>query len=87
MEQLFTPETLAIYLGLSLQTIYNRHSTGGDLPVAIKMGRRLRFKPVDVENWLNQHQHIHSCPTVSSEKTRPGRPTKSEQIARRSARS
>ena len=53
MQQLFSPRTLATYLGLAQQTIYNRHSRGGDLPKAIKLGHLLRFRPADVDAWLN----------------------------------
>jgi predicted DNA-binding transcriptional regulator AlpA len=53
MQQLFSPRTLATYLGLAEQTIYNRHSTGGDLPKAIKLGHLLRFRPDDVDAWLS----------------------------------
>lgn len=53
MQQLFSPRTLATYLGLAEQTIYNRHSTGGDLPRAIKLGHLLRFMPDDVDAWLS----------------------------------
>lgn len=52
MQQLHSPKTLAVYLGLAEQTIYNRHSTGGDLPKAIKLGHLLRFRPADVDAWL-----------------------------------
>jgi predicted DNA-binding transcriptional regulator AlpA len=53
MQQLYSPRTLATHLGLAQQTIYNRHSGGGDLPKAIKLGHLLRFSPDDVEVWLN----------------------------------
>jgi predicted DNA-binding transcriptional regulator AlpA len=53
MQQLFSPQTLAAYLGLAPRTIYNRHSSGGDLPKAIKLGHLLRFRPDDVDAWLN----------------------------------
>ncbi|WP_122794735.1 helix-turn-helix transcriptional regulator [Burkholderia pseudomallei] len=53
MQQLFSPRTLAAYLGLAEQTIYNRHSTGGDLPKVIKLGQLLRFRPADVDAWLD----------------------------------
>ncbi|QGZ39340.1 excisionase family DNA binding protein [Pseudoduganella flava] len=51
-ELLFSPKTLAAYLGLAEQTIYNRHSGGGDLPKAFKLGRLLRFRADDVKGWL-----------------------------------
>ena len=53
MYQLFSPKTLAAHLGLAEQTIYNRHSGGGDLPKAFKLGRLLRFRPDDVNAWLD----------------------------------
>ncbi len=53
MQQLFSLRTLATHLGLAQQTIYNRHSRGGDLPKAIKLGHLLRFSPNDVDVWLN----------------------------------
>ena len=53
MQQLFSPRTLATHLGLAQQTIYNRHSKGGDLPKAIKLGHLLRFSLDDVDAWLN----------------------------------
>lgn len=87
VEQLLTPKTLAAALGLAEQTIYNRHSSGGDLPPVIKLGRLLRFRPADVEVWLECRQQLTapvstSAPLVAR---RPGRPTKAEQIARRSS--
>ena len=91
MEQLLTPKTLAAYLGLAEQTIYNRHSMGGDLPPAIKLGRVLRFRPADVEAWLErqvssptpQAPSLEKGATPVKTKRRPGRPTKAEQIAAR----
>lgn len=83
MEQLLTPKTLAITLGLAEQTIYNRHSTGGDLPPAIKLGRLLRFRPSDVEAWLERQQPSTTppAPVQPSVTRRPGRPSKAEQVA------
>jgi predicted DNA-binding transcriptional regulator AlpA len=53
MQQLFSTRTLAAHLGLAPQTIYNRHSKGGELPKAIKLGHLLRFSSDDVNAWLN----------------------------------
>ena len=62
MHQLFSPKTLAAHLGLAEQTIYNRHSKGGDLPKAIKLGHLLRFRPTDVDAWLDSKRHtVISC--------------------------
>lgn len=93
MEQLLTPKTLAACLGLAEQTIYNRHSMGGDLPPAIKLGRLLRFRPADVEVWLERQVSSPATPPPSLQKggatattkRRPGRPTKAEQISARRA--
>ena len=86
MEPLFTPETLAVFLGLSPQTIYNRHSLGGDLPRVIKIGRLIRFHPKDVDCWLERLIGEHVPGTMSVKATsvrRRGRPTKAEQVAAR----
>ena len=85
MTPYFTPQTLAEYLNISVQTIYNRLAEGASLPVHTKIGRLVRFSPYDVENWLQDNRHASytlSAPetkTVSASRRR-GRPTKSEQI-------
>ena len=85
MEQLLTPNALAAILSLAGQTIYNRHSTGGDLLVCIKLGRLLRFHPTDVETWLTSQKSSAAAmpPAPPSTARRPGRPTKAEQVAAR----
>lgn len=85
MEPLLTPKTLAVTLGLAEQTIYNRHSSGGDLPPAIKLGRLLRFRPAEVEAWLVRKQQPIEVIKAKSPKVsrRPGRPTKAEQVEAR----
>ncbi|WP_459199254.1 helix-turn-helix transcriptional regulator [Ralstonia pseudosolanacearum] len=86
MEQLLTPKTLAATLGLAEQTIYNRHSAGGDLPPSIKLGRLLRFRPADVAVWLaKQASSTHARPALAPPPLarRRGRPTKAEQVAAR----
>nr|WP_222613135.1 helix-turn-helix domain-containing protein [Undibacterium jejuense] len=87
MDKLLTPKALADLLGLAEQTIYNRHSNGGDLPQSIKLGRLLRFHSADVDAWLGRQrqpaapQALPPRPVPSAR--RPGRPTKAEQIAAR----
>lgn len=86
-KNLLTPKALAELLGLAEQTIYNRHSTGGDLPQVIKLGRLLRFHPADVDSWL-ERQRKPAVPPVTTPlpaqlARRPGRPTKAAQIAAR----
>ncbi|CAN5748728.1 hypothetical protein BH11PSE12_BH11PSE12_07730 [soil metagenome] len=85
MEQLFSPKTLATLLGIAEQTIYNRHSTGGDLPSVVKLGHLLRFRSSDVETWLAQKHQTATPPTLAPPviPRRRGRPSKAEQIAAR----
>ena len=84
--QLLTPKALAEKLCLAEQTIYNRHSKGGDLPACTKLGRLLRFRVADVEAWLasktsasGQQPALAAAPAAR----RRGRPTKAEQVAAR----
>lgn len=93
MEQLLTPQELAQLLRLSLQTIYNRRNQGGDLPPAVHIGRLVRYKPADVEAWLDRQSGTQAAPALKSAAPsaqepprRRGRPTKAEQIARRTSR-
>ena len=88
MEQLLSPKMLAEYLNLAEQTIYNRHSTGGDLPKTIKIGRLLRFRLTDVDAWLEKQSKTDNPATSTTALPSPtpkrrGRPTKAEQIAAR----
>ena len=84
MAPLLTTKALAATLGIAQQTIYNRLSSGGDLPPCIKLGRLLRFRPSDVEAWLAKQQSITTpCPQSAPTVRRRGRPTKAEQIAAR----
>ena len=87
MQKLLTPSELAQLTGLALQTIYNRHSTGGSLPPCIKLGNRLRFRVPDVESWLEECSGSNTRPPRSDtppDGQRPaGRPKKADQIAQR----
>ena len=91
MERLLTPEKLVEITGLSRQTIYNRLSTGGDLPPVVRLGRALRWRASDVAAWIAAKISTPAFsmplpvapPLVTSR--RRGRPTKAEQIAYRSA--
>ena len=74
MEQLFSPKSLAAYLGLAEQTIYNRHSTGGDLPKAIKLGQLLRFRPADVDAWLDAKRQPNAAARPLPATGQPERP-------------
>jgi excisionase family DNA binding protein len=47
----YTPETLAIYLGVSLSTIYSWNSSGYGPPF-VKLGNLVSYTYEDVELWL-----------------------------------
>lgn len=80
MEQLYTPEILAHRLALARQTIYNRVNTGGDLPPYFRLGRTLRWRPEDVEAWIDMQRQVLpvvvASPVPSPRKR--GRPRKEE---------
>nr|WP_225936262.1 helix-turn-helix domain-containing protein [Caballeronia sp. NK8] len=76
-----SPHALAAFLGLAVQTIYNRHSSGGDLPSAIKLGNRIRFRSEDVDAWLDAKRQ--SLPTQTTMPT-TGRPIQRRERRRSS---
>lgn len=82
MQQLFSPKALAVHLGLAEQTIYNRHSSGGDLPKSIKLGHLLRFRPADVESWLDAKRQSSAAGTGQPPYGSPGgQPPACNQVA------
>lgn len=93
MDRLLSAKALGAMLDLAEQTIYNRHSLGGDLPPAVKLGRTLRFRLSDVETWIASKLSSSKpprCPATAApapdvfpHRPRGGRPTKAEQIAKR----
>lgn len=54
MAALLTPDDLALRLGLSRQTIYNRMNIKGDLPPFVKVCGKPRFCAERVEKWLKE---------------------------------
>ncbi|WP_249191322.1 helix-turn-helix transcriptional regulator [Burkholderia vietnamiensis] len=76
-----SPHALAVFLGLAVQTIYNRHSSGGDLPKTIKLGNRLRFRPGDVDAWLDTKRQSL---TVRTPMPTPGQPSHPRECRRSS---
>ena len=65
MDDLWSIERVADYLGVSRRTVYNKVRTG-DLP-AIKVGRSWRFRQSDLEMWLDKNRqdgqpHDHAVP-------------------------
>jgi excisionase family DNA binding protein len=53
MEKLLTPEDLAEMASVPVATIYRWNYAGGG-PKTIKVGRHVRYRPTDVEKWLDQ---------------------------------
>lgn len=51
--RLWTPEELADYLGVTLHCVYAWSSRGGG-PNVVRVGARLRYRPDDVEAWLDR---------------------------------
>jgi excisionase family DNA binding protein len=51
MPRLLSPRDLATYLCVPLATVYRWHSIG-DRPVAYRVGRHVRYKREDIEEWL-----------------------------------
>ncbi|MGH9045340.1 MAG: helix-turn-helix transcriptional regulator [Acidimicrobiales bacterium] len=52
LTRLLSPEALAEYLGVPVATIYqwNYRRSG---PRALRVGRHLRFRPEDIQSWLD----------------------------------
>jgi predicted DNA-binding transcriptional regulator AlpA len=83
MQQLFSPKTLAAHIGLAEQTTYNRHSAGGDIPRAIKLGHLLRFRRTDVESWLdakNPSTAMATLPPPPGQPSSGGQPSVADQV-------
>lgn len=51
--RLLTAEELARYLGVSLHAVYAWSSRGVG-PKVLRVGARLRYRPEDVEAWLDR---------------------------------
>lgn len=54
-ERMYTPATLAEYLGVPIKTVYRWNYTGTG-PKACRVGRHVRYRPADVEAWLDAQQ-------------------------------
>ncbi|MFD2027619.1 helix-turn-helix transcriptional regulator [Promicromonospora aerolata] len=50
--RLMTPDELADYLGVTLHCVYAWSSRGGG-PKVLRVGARLRYRPAEVEAWLD----------------------------------
>jgi len=100
IQPLLSVQQAAPYLGLAVQTIYNRISAKGDLPPFVKNGRLPQFLPEDIDAWRKAKRKTvpepgrESAPEPASAADpsdaakappRRGRPTKAEQIRNREA--
>jgi excisionase family DNA binding protein len=52
MRKLWGPKDVAEYLGVPVQTIY-QWRTRGYGPPGIRIGKHVRFRPADVEAWVD----------------------------------
>lgn len=50
-EPLWTVEEVAVFLGVHVQTVYEK-SRLGEIP-SIKIGSRLRFRPAEIQAWVD----------------------------------
>ncbi len=56
MEKLLTPQDLADYLDVPIKTLYAwRYRKEG--PPSYRIGRHLRYRPSDVEQWIDRRRH------------------------------
>ena len=57
MEKLLSVEEVAEFLSIPVSTLYQwRHKGTG--PTAFRVGRFLRYDPVDVREWLSEHAGV-----------------------------
>jgi excisionase family DNA binding protein len=52
-ERLWTVTEVSTYLGVPVGTLY-QWRTRGQGPVGLRVGRHLRYRPVDVARWLDE---------------------------------
>jgi excisionase family DNA binding protein len=50
-KSLLSPEQLADYLGVPLATVYRWRTRGGG-PRGVKVGKHVRYRDIDIEQWL-----------------------------------
>ena len=50
---LITPKDLAERLGITDRCLRERRATGRSLPKYVRVGRFIRYRPKDVEDWIN----------------------------------
>lgn len=57
-EPLWTVRDVAQFLGVPVATIYTWRARG-DGPPGFRVGKHLRFRPSEVESWLEAHREEH----------------------------
>lgn len=62
MQKLWTIDELADHLTLSVKSIYNLRASGdaSKLPPAVKIGGKLRWRPEDVDAWVQANSEATS---------------------------
>jgi excisionase family DNA binding protein len=80
-EPLLSPRELADWLGIPIGTIYRWNHTG-DGPTPLSIGRHVRYRQSDVEDWLNAHEVGGDGRAVSSNGSRAS-PLSTESNRRR----
>jgi excisionase family DNA binding protein len=53
-EHLITLKDVAARLNVPVGTLYQWRHEGKPMPPAVKLGRSLRFRPSDVQAWLDE---------------------------------
>ncbi len=63
--KLLVTKQVADRLGISASTLEKARSTGiGNYPPYIKVGRNVRYRPADVEAWLEKNCHEVGAPIL-----------------------
>ena len=75
-ERLWTVEQLARFLALPVATIYAWRYRG-EGPPALRIGRHVRFRPEDIEAWLQED--AQTCPVSDVRSPRRSKPWKDVQ--------
>jgi excisionase family DNA binding protein len=76
-ENLWSVDDLASYLGVPRATVYVWSSRRVG-PRSVRVGRYLRFRPADVETWLEEVQREHQGPHGAPHSNRSARPQQQE---------